>query len=205
MEEKKVAQTVPAQDANPNPQITAQTLPSQPPLSAPSVPLKSKKRPLEDNGHLQRSNYFKLRAVLKDLRPHFIEVIRTPNFRNCKAAHGIQEQLKILMEVYRDMTSDAILLGKSVPEGQSLSGTNRDGKKLQEQPQPDRVSGKPSESKAFPPVTASAFEKQQGEDILGTYVVGGSAFGWNFITFSGKEPVYYGVTKEQFRLGNGSS
>ena len=32
--------------------------------------------------------------------------------------------------------------------------------------------------------------------IRGSYMVGGSPFGWSFITFSGSKPVYYGVTKE---------
>lgn len=31
-------------------------------------------------------------------------------------------------------------------------------------------------------------------------IVGGSAFGWNFVTFiTGTEPIYYGVTKDSFR------
>lgn len=33
----------------------------------------------------------------------------------------------------------------------------------------------------------------------GTFLVGGSAFGWNFITYTGEKPVYYGLTKESFR------
>lgn len=32
-----------------------------------------------------------------------------------------------------------------------------------------------------------------------TYVIGGSAFGWNFITFPVANSVYYGRSKEQFR------
>lgn len=38
----------------------------------PPAPPTTKKRPLEDsNAH---SNYFKIRAVIRDLRPHFLEV-----------------------------------------------------------------------------------------------------------------------------------
>ncbi|WCJ36659.1 hypothetical protein M5689_017846 [Euphorbia peplus] len=33
-----------------------------------------------------------------------------------------------------------------------------------------------------------------------SYIVSGSVFGWNFITFRGGAPVYYGVTKESFRI-----
>ncbi|KAE8665815.1 BR-signaling kinase 3 [Hibiscus syriacus] len=42
-------------------------------------------------------------------------------------------------------------------------------------------------------------------EAQGTYIVGGSAFGWNFITFTGNQPVYYGVTKESFRSAQASS
>ncbi|RXI08056.1 hypothetical protein DVH24_014622 [Malus domestica] len=66
-----------------------------------------------------------------------------------------------------------------------------------EKPQDTRAFGKPSESK-FPSGVAS--EKQRAEDgqTQGTYIVGRSAFGWNFIIFVGEEPVYYGITKESF-------
>lgn len=42
------------------------------------------------------------------------------------------------------------------------------------------------------------------EDIShGSYVVGGSAFGWNFITYpSSKYAAYYGTTKEDYRAAN---
>lgn len=39
--------------------------------------------------------------------------------------------------------------------------------------------------------------------LPGSYIVGGSVFGWNFITFSGSKPVYYGVTKEAYRNRSG--
>lgn len=32
-----------------------------------------------------------------------------------------------------------------------------------------------------------------------SYIVGGSAIGWNFITFSGSKPVYYGASKKSFQ------
>ena len=68
------SQTTPTQ--LPNPPSTAQCPPPQP-LSLP-LPPKSKKRPLDPTTntttHSQNSNYFKMRAVLKQLRPHFLEV-----------------------------------------------------------------------------------------------------------------------------------
>lgn len=35
--------------------------------------------------------------------------------------------------------------------------------------------------------------------VQGTYIIGGSNFGWNFITYRSSNAVYYGVTKESFR------
>ncbi|KAI4355055.1 hypothetical protein L6164_003869 [Bauhinia variegata] len=223
MEEPKTAQTTPPlSDSNPPPSSTAQTLlpqpspppppsttlPPQPPPPPPpttatsTLPPKSKKRSREYDALLKNSNYIKMRAVIKDLRPHFIEVLKTPDFRNCKAAHEIREQMKILMESYKHMKADVISQKSSVPDSQPSSGENLNGKKLQdakshEQSQTDRAFGKPYENK---PTSQTVYEKlAEDSHSHGTYVVGGSAFGWNFITYKGEEPVYYGRTKEQFR------
>lgn len=113
-----------------------------------------------------------------------------------------------MVKLYENMKADAASLAKSknVQDGQMKAGQNMDQKTLKEQqPQHGKQSqveksfARPSEIKLTPP--APGFQKQLVEETQtqGTYVVGGSAFGWNFITFSGKEPVYYGRTKEQFR------
>lgn len=73
MEDPKPAQDTATQ--NSIPPSTAQTAPPQP--SAPSSPDKGgKKRPLDINAGIQNSPYFKMRLILKDLRPHFIEVLK---------------------------------------------------------------------------------------------------------------------------------
>ncbi|KAK9273020.1 hypothetical protein L1049_017827 [Liquidambar formosana] len=214
MEEPKPAQNTSNPNPNPNPPNTAQTLPAPQPRQTPPLPPRNKKRPLEcNNVHMQDSRYFKMRAVLKDLRPHFIEVLRTPDFQNCKAAHEIREQMKLLMDLYKQITVETVSIGKlkNVPETQPLLGENRDVTKPREQhqdvkpmeqPSPEQVFAKASEEKPFPSVNIS--EKQRHEDgrSQGTYVVGGSAFGWNFITYPGNKAVYYGVTKESFRSAN---
>ncbi|KAF5464247.1 hypothetical protein F2P56_014339 [Juglans regia] len=215
MEEAVPAQTTPTQISNPP--TAAQCpppQPPQPPAPTPSLPPKIKKRPLDSSSiHIQNPKYFKMRAVLKELRPHFVEVMRTPDFRNCKAAHEIQEQMKLLMELYKVITTETVSVSKNIQqEGDTLSGENRDGQKLREQPQDlkptmeqpqqDRVFSKPSEKKIL---SGIASEKQQGAEdgqSHGKYVVGGSAFGWNFVTFPGNEPVYYGVTKDSFRTSS---
>ncbi|XP_028770302.1 uncharacterized protein LOC114727752 [Neltuma alba] len=177
MEESKEAQAPPQVS---NPPSTAPTLPPQPPPAYAALPPKSKKRPLESDAHLQNSRLFKIRAIIRDLRPRFIEVLRTSDFQNCQASNEIREQLKTLVELCK----------QNVQESKPSSCENFEGK--------TPLPGRPSETKIPPSV---ALEKQQAEDgqPQGTYIVGGSAFGWNFITYSGKEAVYYGLTKEQFR------
>ncbi|PON92062.1 hypothetical protein TorRG33x02_121340 [Trema orientale] len=182
MGEPKAAQLTPTPTATPTPtqvpnppSAASQGLPPQPPPSS-----NSRKRPLDNDSLSHNSKPFKLRLLLKGLRPHFLQVLRTPDFRNCKAANEIQEQVKIVVELYKQVISETISSGKNNATGsQPLSGESKDGQNQQE-----KLSEKP--------------QPEAGE-IKGTYVVGGSAFGWNFITFSGKDPVYYGVTKETFR------
>ncbi|CAJ2671213.1 uncharacterized protein LOC123893206 [Trifolium pratense] len=145
---------------------TQQTLHTQTPTT--------RKRPLDSNSN-SNSNYFKIRALVRDLRPHFIQVLQTPDYKNCKASHEIRDQLKIVLKVYNDMKADVVSL-KQLPQRF----------KSPEQTQVEKAFARPS----------------VGEDsqTSGTYIIGGSAFGWNFITFSALDSVYYGRTKEQFRL-----
>ncbi|KAK9910453.1 hypothetical protein M0R45_034414 [Rubus argutus] len=181
MEEAKLVQSATTQIPNPPSSVEA----------PPSLPPKTKKRPLDCDAHISNSTSFKIRAVLREIRPHVLEVLRTPDFQKCKAANEIQEQVKLLMDLYKQMTAETLSAPRcnDVPEGQLLSGANL---------QDTRVSATLSELK-FP--SGISGEKQQAEDgqIKGAYVVGGSAFGWNFITFSSMEPVYHGMTKEAFR------
>lgn len=85
------------------------------------------------------------------------------------------------MELYKQMTAETVSVKKFVTEGQ---------------PPQDGIISKPSENKPF---QFDSVSKQQPVDGDGSCIIGGSAFGWNFITFSGSQPVYYGVTKESFR------
>ncbi|CAH1416357.1 unnamed protein product [Lactuca virosa] len=165
-----------------------------------------KKRPSDCNVNIQDSTYFKIRAVLKDLRPHFLEVLRTPDFQTSKAAHEITQQMKVLMKLYKDMTTDTITMEKCK--------NGIDGVHDQKKPPPPEV--KPAEPPQPPPVekekvvTRKASEelptanKHHPEEVTpGSYIVGGSAFGWNFVTFlGGKLAAYYGRTKEDFRAAN---
>ncbi|XP_042046452.1 uncharacterized protein LOC121792535 [Salvia splendens] len=142
----------------------------------------SRKRPLP------HSPYYKMRQLLKDLRPHFIDVLKTPDFRNCQAADEIRQGMKLLMELilYQETTEKAVKLEKC------SNSDNVDAKKAVkpvDNPLLDDVMS------ALPPET----QEQR------TVIIGGSAFGWNFITCHGRRAVYYGRTKEAFRALNPKS
>ncbi|KAE8699734.1 hypothetical protein F3Y22_tig00110570pilonHSYRG00117 [Hibiscus syriacus] len=200
MEETKAA-------ANPPTATAAQTSapPPQPPPTAREQPA-SKKRPLENgNDQVQNSPYFKMRLVLKDLRPHFVEVLRAPDFRNCEAAGEIKQKTKHLVELYKQMIA-SMETSNNESGGQTLQGETGMKQKPHEQQQVVRPApAVSSKNKTFQ--SSGVTGKLQSEDgeAPGTYIVGGSAFGWNFITFTGNKPLYYGVTKESFRSAQASS
>ena len=108
--------------------------------------------------------------------------------------HKIAE-LKLLVEMYK--TAETIAIGKCMNtiENHSLPG-ERPQDVMTDQAKPDNLFAKPSNNK----FSSASSEKLRAEDDQGSYIIGGLAFGWNFITFDGKEPVYCGVTKESFRL-----
>ncbi|KAL3615647.1 hypothetical protein CASFOL_041308 [Castilleja foliolosa] len=142
----------------------------------------SRKRPFESNAtHIQDSPLYKVRAALKELRPDFIEVLKTPDFQTCKAADNIREGMKILIDLYKDMISESIKL-EACTNPPNYSSNIPNG------PKPAVNNGLPIEL--------------SGHQSGGTYIIGGSAFGWNFITFNSNNAVYYGRTKDDFRAAN---
>ncbi|KAI3888019.1 hypothetical protein MKW92_029267 [Papaver armeniacum] len=177
-------------------------IPTQNPSSLPPLPPNhtTKKRKLADNVDTN-DKCFKIRAIVKDLRPNFIEVLRTPDFRNSKAAEEIKTKMGLLIDLYKQLVSETVSATTCDSGVQSLPGESKVEQipleKLPEekhaaQPQPDQIPQKVSEPNSNNVVQDVVFE--------GTYVVGGSNFGWNFIMHPGGKPVYYGVTRESRKL-----
>ncbi|KAL5744620.1 hypothetical protein ACOSQ2_027736 [Xanthoceras sorbifolium] len=163
-------------------QLTAATVPPPQDSAAAKPQPQPNKRKLSDddsdNADFHNSPYFKLRALARQIRPHFTEILRTPDFRNCKAALEIRMQMELMVVLYKQMIEHRPSAGENLL-GRRFSGGREEGKeslKEKSETTPDKV-GQRRES----------------------YVVGGSVFGWNYITFLGSKPVYYGVTKESFR------
>ncbi|XP_051120997.1 uncharacterized protein LOC127244497 [Andrographis paniculata] len=159
----------------------------------------SRKRPLEDaTTDVQYSLRYKIRAFVRDLRPQFIEVLKTPDFQNCKAADEIRAGMKQLIDLYRQLVDEAVKQNNSSNGEIKPREHHRNVKPVEHQqdvkpaanPLENGVQAKPSDPYPHP---------------QGTYVVGGSAFGWNFITFNGSDAVYYGQTREAFRIKNPKS
>lgn len=90
----------------------------------------------------------------------------------CKSCFA---EMKVLMVLYKEITAPT---GDNAPKNEStINGPG--GNKYHK--------------------TYMLSDKQKPEDGEGRHIIGGSAFGWNFITYSNSIPVYYGVTKESFR------
>ncbi|KAG5251555.1 proline-rich protein [Salix suchowensis] len=159
-------QNLPVQnpDPNPNPDLPF-TAPSDPPppqpqpavptAPPPPVPPESKKRSLDNYGPIQECSYFKMRAAVKNVRPHFLEMLRTVDFRSCKGAEELQEKLKLLMELYKQMTAEKLSTTTSMTAPNS--GENGVGLKPQEQLHDTAEQSRAGEFFAKPS------EKQQGE------------------------------------------
>ncbi|XP_073146856.1 uncharacterized protein [Henckelia pumila] len=151
-----------------------------------------RKRSLEQ---FQDSPYYKLRVALKDLRPHFIQVLKTPDFHNCDAADKIRDGMRVMMDLYQEITSESSPLEKCTTVPKDSSGDTRDGPK----PMELQENAKSAENIPFDEVGPTIISDHGPQ---GTYIVGGSAFGWNFVTFLENQSVYYGRTKESFRAAN---
>ncbi|CAB4271421.1 unnamed protein product [Prunus armeniaca] len=169
-----------------------------------------KRKPMINMDLQQRSSMFKIRALVQQLRPNFIEVLRTPDFRNSKAADEIRKQMKLLRDLYKQMAKDAgDTHRKFVSETQHSTHDsdpakeNQDGKQ-QKHLQPRCSVEKPVQARTRS-IPLSSDKKPVASQLQGSYIVGGSAFGWNFITFAGSKPIYYGVTKEEYRSRNNTS
>ncbi|XP_075494289.1 uncharacterized protein LOC142531903 [Primulina tabacum] len=152
----------------------------------------TRKRTVEQ---FQESPCYKMHVVLKDLRPHFIQVLMTPDFHNCDAADKIREGMKVMMDLYQEIAADSSPLEKCSTVPNDSSGDTRDGQK----PVELQENAKSAENIPLDGEGPTIISDHQDQ---GTYIVGGSAFGWNFVTFIGNKSVYYGRTKESFRAAN---
>ncbi|KAH7854101.1 hypothetical protein Vadar_010132 [Vaccinium darrowii] len=152
---------------------------------------------------IRNSAYFKILHLVQQLRPHFIEVLHTPDFRHCKPSYETRKRMKLVMDLYKHMQVEGNPIGNY--ESKSASQILQGEKKLEKEYldgllQSNSVLKKLPEKELPPEPSGENFNKCRPK---GSYIVGGSVSGWNFITFAHRNPpVYCGVTKESYRLGH---
>ncbi|XP_023886924.2 uncharacterized protein LOC111999025 [Quercus suber] len=207
---KPVEGSVPRTHLTPMSQSAPNTQPQPQPQGPHSVPTRPM-RPILPKTHKRKlidttfsnpnSSYFKIRALTQQLRPRFIEVLHTPDFRNCKAANEVRKRMRLLLDLYKQMTVEMGNPRKFEPHCQVFSSGNMPGKGNQKgkRPKPLQAQHFMNSAENKPPTVPFSSEKTNSGHLKGSYILGNSDFGKNFITYLGSKPVYYGVTKESHR------
>ncbi|KAH7691736.1 hypothetical protein IHE45_01G018200 [Dioscorea alata] len=172
--------------------------PKPPPPAPPHS--ESRKRKALDAGDFQHSGYFKIRAIVKELRPFFIQLFEATDFRNCEAACEIRRRMKVMIELTKQLRTDTPSPPNPKKQEQTFTGVKTEHYLGELQVEQKNVQV-PKASEFNPHANISDEVKKSNESgkeqdgLQGTFVVGGSPIGWNFVVFPGSVPVYYGRTK----------
>ncbi|PIA49443.1 hypothetical protein AQUCO_01300332v1 [Aquilegia coerulea] len=202
--EEEVVPNRPPNLPNPPPPPPENLPNSQTPFPPPPPPpphSKKRKAAAADNNNNNNvdnpnAHYFKLRCLVRDLRPYFIEVLRTPDFRNSRAAHEIRKKMKRVMDVCKKMTMEtaSVEMSKKPFQSQTISVEDPDSQKHVDS-HPEEKQGKSDqvpEKLAELPLSGNNSVMLEDGQIQGSYVVGGSNLGWNFVMYPSSKPIYYG-------------
>ncbi|KAG9445454.1 hypothetical protein H6P81_016794 [Aristolochia fimbriata] len=176
--------------------------PPQPTETAAAVPpcsnlQKTKKRKV-DNGDDRNFTFFKIRKIVKDLRPHFVEVMCSPNFQESKAADEIRKQMQNMMELTKQLQLE-------LKEMENSKKPTQDQQCTAGESNPELVEKKQEDKQVHPSSPDKSTEKPNKEPkdqapgaAQKTHVIGSSSLGWNFTMLPGAFPVYYGESKARF-------
>lgn len=109
--------------------------------------------------------------------------------------------MRLLLDQYKQMTVEMGNPRKFVPHCQVFSSGNMPGKGNQKgkRPKPLQAQHFMNSAENKPPTIPFSSEKTNSSRLRGSYILGNSDFGKNFITYLGSKPIYYGVTKESHR------
>ncbi|KAL9245351.1 hypothetical protein vseg_019013 [Gypsophila vaccaria] len=151
----------------------------------------SKKRTLDQIHEFENTPYFKIRSIVSQLGPLIQKAALSTDIDTCESRPAIQEKLALLVEQCRQQSALLINCNGSKKQAEQ---------KPLLQPRPDHS----TQEKRFPAGNGIVKQTHESHVIPGSYIVGGSAFGWNFLMFNGTKPEYYGRTKEAFRAGKRS-
>ncbi|KAF3796256.1 hypothetical protein EJ110_NYTH03362 [Nymphaea thermarum] len=163
--------------------------PAQNPVPPSGVYTPTKKKRKFDDAEFQASKYCKIRSILKGLRPSIIDVLRAPDYHIGKCADTIRKDLRLIMELSKQLRAETVSLGKmrrfetveDIPD-------RRQEEKITEKPAVE----KPPLEEKVPVVEQTVLKKEVASE---SHLIGGSPDAWNFITYPGSDPVYYGKLK----------
>ncbi|KAM3388884.1 hypothetical protein ACQJBY_011177 [Aegilops geniculata] len=171
------------------------TKPPPPPLSADESDAPPKKRKLEELG-FHDSPYYRIREAVASLRGRFLQVCQATDSQKKAAALEILKEIKVVMELSKKMRLD--ISAAAEPAKPSDLRAARD---VKNKPAGKVASGGKNQvphREANPSETANHGNQLLGERLQGSYVVGGSPMGWNFLMWPGGKAVYYGLTKAEW-------
>ncbi|KAL5214292.1 hypothetical protein ABZP36_003444 [Zizania latifolia] len=185
--------------------------PRPPPSSASEPDAPPKKRKLEEVG-FQHSPYYNIRAAVANLRGRFLQVCQGTDTQKKDAALEILKEIKVLMELSKKMRLDlsAAAGPVKIPSGEKNQVPRTDqaacfmhntGEKVPLNPVTSQIAAKRSlvEIKhEARPSEMTDYTKQPGQSMQGSYIVGGSPIGWNFLMWPGSKAIYYGLTRTEW-------
>ncbi|KAF0912182.1 hypothetical protein E2562_013064 [Oryza meyeriana var. granulata] len=180
--------------------------PSPPPSSAALPDAAPKKRKLEEVG-FQLSPYYNIRAAVANLRGRFLQLCEGTDTQN--AALEILKEIKVFLELSKKMWLDLsaaagpvkrtderasgdaknMSAGKIPPGDQAASFMHSTGEKIPLNPVEIKCDSEPS---------VTDYTKKSGQRLQGSYIIGGSPIGWNFLMWPGSSTSYNGLTRSDW-------
>ncbi|CAN6461708.1 unnamed protein product [Victoria cruziana] len=163
--------------------------PAQNPAPPPGVYTPTRKKRKFDDAEFQASKYCKIRSILKGLRPSIIDVLRSNDYRINKCADTIRKDLRLIMELSKQLRAETVSLGKMRRFETMEDNSDRR--------QEEKITGKTSLEKPPPEQKVAVNEETVLKKGVASesYLIGGSPDARNFITYPGSDPVYYGKAK----------
>lgn len=174
-----------------------------------------KKGKLEELG-FHHSPYYKIRAAVANLRGRFLQVCRGTDSQKEDAALEILKEIKVVMDLSKKMRLDisaaaepvkpfdipTVRVFRNKPAEKVPSGGKNQVPQMGQDAKfvhntGEKVPLKPVSSQA----TAVGIQREANtsdERVKGSYVIGGSPMGWNFLMWPGGKAVYYGLSKTEW-------
>ncbi|XP_057872142.1 uncharacterized protein LOC131078452 isoform X1 [Cryptomeria japonica] len=131
------------------------------PIAASATARKRRKTGTPESVYFYDSKYAKIRTTLRELRPVFIEILKTPDYRSSRHALEVCKGMRQMMELCKQLRTETCMLGKN-----------------------KRSDCTPAAGES---VDNQSNKRQKEETSQETFLVGGSPIGWNFIWFFKRE------------------